>query len=183
MSFITHYVWARCGGDMTDWLNRNLRVTAAKARRVTGISTPFGGMQWSDPGPSDTETVRQFMLFLEDRRVLFNAMNLEVPEQVDRSINEIRKQCTTTMQSLAAKAFAVLPIRAIRAAGQRFHDDRNEEFRFFDRREFGHGASPGFFTALGAYRAAVGYHIAVLAAHYDIAVEGDLARVLPALGR
>ena len=42
--------------------------------------------------------------------------------------------------------------------------------------------TPGFFTALGAFRAAVGQQVALLAAHYDIDIEGDLAAVLPSLG-
>jgi hypothetical protein len=41
---------------------------------------------------------------------------------------------------------------------------------------------PGFFVALGSYRATVGQQVALLAAHYDIDIEGDLASVLPALG-
>jgi len=61
------------------------RVTADTARRVTGISTPFGGLQWADPGPSDTEIVRRFLLFLEDRRVLYNPMYLEIVSQVEHS--------------------------------------------------------------------------------------------------
>jgi len=162
------------------------RVTADTARRVTGISTPFGGLQWADPGPSDTEIVRRFLLFLEDRRVLFNPVHLEVVSQVEHSVHEIREQCTKTLQELAPKVFAVMPIRAVRSACRRFHDDRNEEFRFFDghwdrNHRFDQG-SPGFFTALGAYRAAVGQQVALLAAHYDIDIEGDLASVLPVLG-
>jgi hypothetical protein len=70
-------------------------------------------------------------------------------------------------------------IRAIRAAGRRFHDDRNQDFRFFDGRWDHREGSPGFFAALGAFRATVGQQVALLAAHYDFDVEGDLASVLP----
>jgi hypothetical protein len=65
------------------------RVTAETARRITGISTPLGGIQWADPGPSERELVRRFMLFLEDRRVLYNPSMFEVRSQVDRSIHGI----------------------------------------------------------------------------------------------
>ena len=99
-----------------------------------------------------------------------------------RSISEIREQCTKTLQALPAKAFGVPPVRAIREAGRRFHDDENEQFRFFDQ-SWGHrDGSPGFFLALGAYRATVGQQVALLAAHYDIDIEGDLASALPTLG-
>jgi hypothetical protein len=123
------------------------------------------------------------LIFLEDRRVLYNASELEVVGQVERSIHDIREECTRVLQALGANAFAAVPLRAIRAAGRRFHDGRNEEFRFFDHpydgKRHAREGTPGFFAALGTYRATVGQQVALLAAHYDIDVEGDLASVLP----
>jgi hypothetical protein len=164
---------------MARWFKKTEKVTAATARRITGISVPFGGITWADPGPSDAQNVREFILFLEDRRVLYNAHDLEVISQVERSIHEIREQCTRTLQALPPKAFAVIPVRSIREAGRRFHDDQNEDFRVFDGRRDHRDSSPGFFTALGAFRAVVGQQVAQLAAHYDIDVEGELAAMLP----
>lgn len=166
---------------MRGWLKKHSKVTAQTARRITGISSPFGGFQWADPGPTDAEIVRQFLVFLEDRRVLYNPTYLEVASQVVHSVHEIREQSTKTLQALPPKTFAVTPIRAIREAGRRFHDDQNEDFRFFDDRwrPHHHDATPGFFTALGAFRATVGHQVALLAAHYDLDIEGDLASVLP----
>lgn len=92
-----------------NWFKRSTKVTASTARRITGISTPLGGIQWADPGPSEAEMVRGFLVFLEDRRVLYNAMQLEVPDQVERSIHEIREECTRTLQRLGANAFAAPP--------------------------------------------------------------------------
>lgn len=172
---------------MPNWFKRSGKVTADTARRVTGISVPFGGIQWADPGPSDGELVRHFIVFLEDRRVLYNASDLEEVGQVDRSIHDIRQECTKTLQALPAAVFAAAPIRAIREAGRRFHNDQHEEFRYFDggdrhdRGPHGRRGSPGFFVALGAYRATVGLQVAMLAAHYDIDIEGDLASVLPSI--
>ena len=82
------------------------------------------------------------------------------------------------LRQLGENAFAVAPLRAIREACRRFHDDANMEFRFFARR--GHyELDAGFFTALGALRATIGQQLALLAAHYDLDIEGDLADVLP----
>jgi hypothetical protein len=164
---------------MPSWFKKGEKVTAAAARRVTGISSPFGGLQWADPGPSEGQIVRDFVLFLEDRRVLYNPMYLEIVGQVEHSIHEIREQCTKTLQALPPKAFGVVPIRAIREAGRRFHDDQNEDFRFFHDRWHSSEGGPGFFTALGAFRASVGQQVALLAAHYDFDIEGDLASALP----
>jgi hypothetical protein len=111
--------------------------------------------------------------------VLYNPMQLEVRSEVDYSVHQIRAACTEALQHLGEGEFGARPIRAIREACRRYHDDANLEFRnmHFDPRE--HDATAGFFMALGAFRATVGYQVAVLAAHYDFDVEGDLASVLP----
>jgi len=166
---------------MGNWFKRGQKVSAETARRITGISTPLGGFQWADPGPSDAEVVRRFVVFLEDRRVLFNSENLEVVSQVEHSIHEIREECTKTLQALSPGGFAVHPLRTIREAGRRFHDDQSEDFRFFDHHHHWREGSAGFFAALGSFRATVGYQVALLAAHYDIDIEGDLAGALPTL--
>jgi hypothetical protein len=106
---------------------------------------------------------------------------LEVVSQVEHSIHQIREECTKVLRALSPNVFAVAPIRAIRQAGRRFHDDQNEEFRFFEDRWHREG-SPGFFAALGAFRAGVGQQVALLAAHYDVDIEGELAAILPQLG-
>ena len=168
---------------MVGWFRKTEKVTAETVRRITGISAPFGGITWADPGPSDAQLVRELIIFLEDRRVLYNAHDLEVVSQVERSIHQIREQCTKTLQALPPKAFAVIPIRSIREASRRFHDDQQEEFRFFhfDGARRSREGTPGFFVALGGLRAIVGMQVAQLAAHYDIDIEGDLAAILPNL--
>jgi hypothetical protein len=166
---------------MRNWFRRGSKVTAETARQITGFSTPLGGVQWADPGPSETELVRRFLLILEDRRVLYNPFQLEIESQVEHSIHQIREECTKTLQSLSASAFAVTPIRAIREAGRRFHDDQLEEFPHFDG-DWPRRGRPGFFMALGAFRATVGHQVALLAGRYGIDIEGDLASIMPALG-
>src|SRR5207245_178721 len=109
---------------------------------------------------------------LEDRRVLYNPAFLEVRNQVDQSILDIRKGCTETLCELGESAFTALAIRTIRAASRSFYDDSNLEFRFFDFRSR-LGETPGFFMALGAFRAVVRQQVALIAAHYDLNIEGD----------
>lgn len=161
------------------WLRRGGRVTGETARRITGVSSPLGGVQWSDPGPPQRELVRRFLVELEDRRVLYNPMQLEVRSQADQSIHGIREACTKTLQHLGERDFAVLPVQAIRQACRRYHDEVGLEFRFFDHHARDPEGSPSFFMALGGFRMTVGYQVALLAGHYDIDVEGDLASVLP----
>ena len=74
-----------------------------------------------------------------------------------------------------------MPIRAMRQACRRYHDEANLDFRLIDFHARDHDATAGFFMALGAFRATVGYQVALLAGHYNLDVEGDLADVLPTL--
>lgn len=63
-------------------------------RKVTGFCLPGIGLQWADPGPSEREHVRRLVVFLEDRRALYNPDYLEDESQVERSVHEIRAECT-----------------------------------------------------------------------------------------
>jgi hypothetical protein len=167
---------------MRRWFRKSEKITAEAARRITGIGSPPGGIQWSDAVPSDAKVVRRFVSFLEGPPALHVAMDPEMDEQLVQSLHEIREQCTVTLQALSPRAFAVPLIRIIRAAARRFCDERNLGFRFFDGTRWHHyEGTPGYFVALGAFRATVGLQVAQLAAHYDIDIEGDLAATLPQL--
>jgi hypothetical protein len=63
---------------------------------------------------------------------------------------------------------------------RRFHNDQLEAFPHFDG-DWPHlrRGQPGFFLALGAFRATVGYQVALLAGRYGIDIEGDLASIIP----
>jgi hypothetical protein len=166
---------------MRNPFNRANRVTAETARKITGISGPFGGVQWADPGPSDHERVRHFLVELEDRSVLYNPDWLEVRSQVDQSIVEIRRICTAALKNFSPTDFATVPIKNIRAACRRYRDESQIAFRHVDLHSRQEDMSAGAFLALGAFRAAVGQEVARLSSHYDIEIEGDLATVMPEL--
>ena len=106
---------------------------------------------------------------------------METESEVEYSIHQIREECTKTIQALSADAFAVIPMRAIRAAGPQFHDDQREHYRHFDYQCRGDHSRPAFFVALGAFHATVGHQVAVLAGRYDIDMEGPLAIIMPSL--
>ena len=150
-------------------------------RRVTGFSTPIFGLEWQGP-VSQRETIRHFLTFLEDRRVLFVPYMLEVEEHVSRSVLEIRQRCTETLAELPEDARASGAVRVIRAACRRFLTEPHPDFRNLYGSRDGpdrHGRA-AFFTALGELRASVGAQVGLLALIYDLQVEGELASVLPA---
>lgn len=135
--------------------------------------------------------MRKFLIFLENRRALFNPMDTEIEDDVIGSIHGIRDQCVTTLGAMGEKAEGAANVRAIAAACRRFLDTPYPGFNDMDHRrrwrdgEFSHGLRHGtdpkaFYTALGEFRGYGGAHIAVLAALYDLDVQGDLASILPA---
>jgi hypothetical protein len=150
------------------------------ARRITGFSTPFFGVQWTPPS-AERDTVRTFLTFLEDRRVLFTPYELEVEGQVERSVHDIRRRCTESLATLPEQSRANPPMRAIRAACRRFLDEPHGDFRNLYMRDFGDFRDrAGFFTALGELRAIVGVQIAILAVQYKIELAAELATIVPA---
>lgn len=143
------------------------------AKSVTGFSTPFFGVSWHPPA-SDREVVRGLLTFFEDRRALYNPYNIETPTWVTKSVLEIRKELTDTLQKLGDNKDISPHLRAMRAACRRFLDETQKQG----------GRRPWFnatdlFTALGEMRAIFGVHIAQLCVKYGIDVEQDLATILP----
>jgi hypothetical protein len=149
------------------------------ARRITGFSTPIFGVSWTPP-TAERDSVRGFLTFLEDRRVLFNPHQLEVESEVHHSVQAIRQRCTEALSALSDPSQAVGPIRAIRAACRRFSDEPRADFRNLSPSFGRFGDQAAFFTALGELRATVGVQLAILAVLYKIELEAELASILPA---
>lgn len=151
------------------------------AKSLTGVSTPFFGISWTPP-ESDREVVRSLITFFEDRRALYNPFNVETPQLVVRSVLEIRKELTNTLQKLGDNPDISPHLRAMRAACRKFLDETEELKRTGHpyRRYWG---GENFFAALGEMRAIFGIHIAQLCVKYGIDVEKDLASILPSEDR
>lgn len=149
------------------------------ARRITGFSTPIFGLSWNPPA-AERDTVRGFLTFLEDRRVLFQPYQLEVESDVHHSVQAIRQSCTGCLTALGEQSHAGAPIRAIRAACRRFLDEPHAAFRNLSGRFDHFGDRAGFFTALGELRASIGAQITILAVLYKIELEAELGPIIPA---
>ena len=53
--------------------------------RLTGFSTPIGGLSWQS-ATLDVDVARRVLVFLEDRRVLYDPFEVEVPEHCVESV-------------------------------------------------------------------------------------------------
>ena len=67
--------------------------------RITGFSVPIFGVSWNPPQP-DVTAARRVLVFLEDRRVLYNPYNIEAEDQCIYSVTEIRRFLTEIIGNL-----------------------------------------------------------------------------------
>jgi hypothetical protein len=152
------------------------------ANRLTGISTPLGGLSWQ-PTELEVSAARRVVTFLEDRRVLYAADELEVPSHCVRSILEIRRFLTDEIGKLDSGSEFVASLRAMRIACRKFLDlvgAAEDERIVVYANHRGHWASWTFYSALGELRGTFGVHLARIATRFKLDVEDRLAVILPA---
>ena len=87
--------------------------------RLTGISTPFGGASWQ-PAEMEIAAARRVIAFLEDRRVLYEPSEMEVPSHCVHSVIEIRHRLSDELGKLDSGSELAASLRAMRAACRKF---------------------------------------------------------------
>src|SRR5437870_173514 len=88
--------------------NTNLRIGRRvpfleAANRVTGFSTPVFGIQWNPP-ILDVDVARKLLIYLGDRRVLFNPFNNEIVSYCRGSVNDMRVHLTGALQQVGGES-------------------------------------------------------------------------------
>lgn len=88
--------------------NRFLRWIPGALRRITGLSLPIIGVQWS-LGADERDAIRKLLMFLEDRRILYvdepkdlkelNRQHSNSSNEITSSVNLIRAELVKTRQS------------------------------------------------------------------------------------
>src|SRR5579885_330884 len=89
--------------------------------RITGFSTPVFGIQW-EPPQKEREIAKSVVTFLEDRRVLYNPTELELPQHCIASISEIRHFLTEKLAELDQNSELAKNVRMMRSACRKFLD-------------------------------------------------------------
>ena len=147
-------------------------------KRLTGISSPIFGVSWN-PDNTATDIARRVISFLEDRRVLYNPSEMEVPHHCVQSILEIRNFLTDQIPQTTEKDL-VDSLKALRVACRKFLDSvgSREDIVLFGNQR-GHWVNWEFNGAVGELRGVFGIHIAKIAAMYGLDVEDDLSKILP----
>lgn len=150
------------------------------AKRLTGFSTPIFGASWNPP-ESETSVAKRVISELEDRRVLYNPSEMEVPHYCIQSVVEIRRMISAELGAIDSNSSLSKSLRAMRSACRKFLDAVGA-----DERVLHYGSHPGHFAswqfngAIGELRGVFGVHLAQIAAKHGLDIEDDLAVILPA---
>jgi hypothetical protein len=146
--------------------------------RPSGVSA-FGFGLDMETRPSDAELARGVLAFLEDRRILWEDMRFEIPEECLRSAEKTRDYLTSAIQ-----------VPGIGAAYAQLLAEVRQLFTVFmmheNRHRYMHGGPFGpdeLSLALGNLRSAVGERIAEMSVAFDLAVGPNLQSVVPDSGR
>jgi hypothetical protein len=141
---------------------------------------PLFGASWQ-PSIADRDIATELLLRLEDRRVLYNPSDVEVPYHCVQSVIEIRHQLSDALVKAGGTGALADHIRALGAACRRFFDriGRDERADYDAMRSPRHYLSWEFMDALGQLRGIFGVHIAMIAVRYDLPINGELADILP----
>lgn len=145
---------------------------ASIGKKITGISTPIGGISWEPPA-LEADVVRKLVTFLEDRRVLYVPFIMEVPDQVTTSVLEIRKRLSEDLEKLDRSSPLAEKLRLMRSACMNFlTEDPGSRHRF---------RLDDFFQRLGEFRSVFGILLGQLSAIYKIDLGEELASMVPEL--
>ncbi len=150
-------------------------------------------MSW-EPPTVDVDVAHRVIVFLEDRRVLYEPAEVEVADHCIESVLEIRRFLTGVLGDGGIAEDLGGHLRAMRAACRHFltasraidpGDDPDlwtPWRRDRDRDRFGYRSGLEDWNlnqALGELRGVCGIHIAQIAVKYGIDLEEQLASILP----
>jgi hypothetical protein len=141
--------------------------------RLTGISTPFGGLNWEAP-PDERVIARKLFVFLADRRVLYHPYEMEIGPHVIQSVLEIRGRITSDLENISDNSPLRQSLKAMQAACRHFLDENQKP-----NLSYGWHHEARIHSTLGELRALFGIHIAQIAYGYNLEVEDPLSSILP----
>lgn len=143
--------------------------------KISGLSTPVGGLEWR-PSKSELARAKSTVNFLEDRRVLYNPAELEMPHHCITSVIEIRHFLTQEIDGLSDKSQLKLNLKIMRAACRKFLDSSPQP----DDTRYTSHSSWVFYSNLGELRGVFGLCLREIVLSCELDVEQELASIIPA---
>ena len=133
------------------------------------------GIQWN-PLASDSDEARKIVVYLEDRRVLFNPLHMEDSQHCLNSIIDIRKHVTEILARLSQNSNIAKPLRRMRKSSQDFCNVvGHPKFNSFELPV----KSSLLERELFKLRKNFGLSLAELSVAYGLDVDDQLASIIP----
>ncbi|HEX8208602.1 MAG TPA: hypothetical protein VF584_00350 [Longimicrobium sp.] len=147
-------------------------------RRISGISTPFGGFQW-DNEPREREIIYEMLQALGNRRLIRVYHGGFEYVAVLRSCEMIREVITDALKKTRPKSGARIPLEEMRGAIHIFQtlvEERYPRERFtYDRDDREASPHEEVLTTLYALRDYFGERLSWLSTTYDIALPQNMS--------
>lgn len=143
------------------------------ANRLTGISTPIGGISWKPP-VDERDKAQSLLLYLADQRALHYPYDKQIGSFVVQSILDTRERLTGDIEDLSVDSTLRQILRGMQAACRKFLDENQSPSA-----GYGWPYEAQLYCTLGELRALFGIHIARIACAYDLEVDARLGEILP----
>jgi Family of unknown function (DUF6650) len=147
-------------------------------KRINGLGIGGVSISWN-PSRTDKGYVKEIISFLEDRRVLYNPSEMEVPRHCVESVLEIRRFLTGKIGQIQGEKLSII-LKGMQSACRKFLDTvgvQGDVLRFAGLQ--GHWANWTFNSAVGELRGVFGMYLAELSVMYKLDIEDNLASILP----
>ena len=149
------------------------------ANRITGISIPVFGVSWNPP-KLEKQLAEKVIIYLEDKRILYNPYELEVPKHGIESINQIRAFLTEQLYDVERDSELSNILRAMRDACRKLLDMLTKSnLHLNNAYDIGLGAQMVFYSGVGELRGVFVLLIAKLLVMHGIDCESNLITILP----
>jgi hypothetical protein len=143
------------------------------ATRLTGVSTPIGGISWKPP-VDERDKARRLLVYLAGQRALHYPYDKEIGSFVVQSILDTRERLTRDIEDLSMDSVLRGILRAMQGACRKFLDENQSPSA-----GYGWPYEAQLHSTLGELRALFGIHIARIACAYDLEVDACLGGILP----
>ena len=144
-------------------------------KNITGISTPIFGIQWNAPA-IESDEAKNVVLFLEDKRVLFNPVDMEDAGHCSQSVYDIRAEVTKVLKALPSDSNLSKPLKRIRKSCHDF----NNKLGHPDYSKFDQPIQKSILERkLFKLREKWGLSVAEFAVAYGLDVDDELASIIP----
>ena len=121
---------------------------------ITGISTPVGGISWSN-NTTAKDRFKYLLLYLESKRILINPAYMELKEECIESVLEIKSQLVETTKDITFSEKDINIVRGlIRACNEYLNVVRAKEIPHLIYKDGERWAEASFDSAMKRFRSA-----------------------------